>query len=55
MKLKGTMKMSSKPILSIAKKIIHMDAEIGLDQAGSLIMHMAWPYFKKELDSGSSA
>ena len=41
--------MASTRILSIAKKIIRKAAEIGLDQAGALIMPGAWPYFKKIL------
>jgi hypothetical protein len=49
MNLKGTMKKASKPILSIAKKIIRKAAEMGLDQAGSLIAPVAWPYLKKVL------
>lgn len=39
--------MTSKRILSITKKIIRKAAEIGLDQAGALIIPGAWPYFKK--------
>lgn len=41
--------MTSKRILAIAKNIIRKAAEIGLDQAGYLIMSGAWPYFKKIL------
>ena len=41
--------MASKQILSVAKKIIRKAAEVGLDQAGSLIMPTAWPFFKKIL------
>jgi tetratricopeptide (TPR) repeat protein len=41
--------MSSKHILSVAKKIIRVGVRIGLDEAGTRIMGSAWVHFKNVL------